>query len=153
MALNCTITKASENTRPVSGSMPEAIAESSASAALALDRRREVGEEVALEPGHEHAEGDRGRGVGERRADHAASPGRVERRTRARSLVMSAPPRRPLQNADSAHGPVTTSWRRFSSAPPATASPPPPPPPPREPLERYDELELRLLLPLLPLLL
>jgi hypothetical protein len=35
VALNCTITKASEKTRPVSGSIPEAIADSRAIAALA----------------------------------------------------------------------------------------------------------------------
>ena len=36
MALNCTITKASEKTSPVSGSVPEAMAESMAVAVPAL---------------------------------------------------------------------------------------------------------------------
>ena len=47
VALNCTITKASEKTRPVSGNIPEAMADSRAIAALTL-----IG---ALRPGRKRA--------------------------------------------------------------------------------------------------
>ena len=61
VALNCTITKASEKTRPVRGSIPEAIAERRAIAGPAPIGATRSGRKAASKRGRRHAESHRGR--------------------------------------------------------------------------------------------